>query len=140
MPLTVRGKDNYLRQCSTVQFGTEIPTSHRTTKDASSTIHPEDGESRFLRNVRTHLPQLMVSYPRRQPSLPTPSKILSFAMQASQPTFRMYSSSPVSCLTVNVPLLSPLHKQKITNWRSCHRPPVPVYTLSASTSIRTLLF
>jgi hypothetical protein len=140
IPLPVPVKDTYLLQCNTVQFVTELPISHRTTQLASLAIHPEDGERRYLRNVRTHLPKLMVSYPRRQPSPPLPSKILSFSRQVSQPTFYRYFSSPVSCLTVNVPLLSPLHEQKITNWCNCHRSPIPVYILFASTSIRTVLF
>jgi hypothetical protein len=42
-------------------------------------------------------------------------------MQVSQTTFYMYASFPVSRLTVNAPLLSPLHEHKITNCCSCHR-------------------
>ena len=60
-------------------------------------------------------------------------------LHASFPTNFLYVRL-VSCLTVNAPLLSPLHEQKITNCCSCHRSPVPVCILFASTSIRTLLF
>lgn len=90
MSLPVPIKDNYLLQCNTVQFGTELPTSHRATQHAS-TIHPEDGERRYLRNVRTHLPKLMAT------TFPSTAVQNSFLLHASFPTNVLYVFL-VSCL------------------------------------------